>query len=148
MKKLLLLFVLTLNIFNCQQDDSIESQSPTSFDIEGKCLFSSDTPGISDQGISNTMYIFENGIRYTYYCVGDDCETQYQTFEAGDSNALPTTNQYTFEDGILTIDLNFGNIQTLPLVFECDGNRINFQDPDSPDRNDWVRLEAINNNCN
>lgn len=148
MKKLLLLFVLTSNIFNCQQDDSIESQSPTSFDIEGKWLFSSDTPGISDQGISNTMYIFENGIRYTYYCVGDDCETQYQTFEAGDSNALPTTNQYTFEDGILTIDLNFGNIQTLPLVFECDGNRINFQDPDSPDRNDWVRLEAINNNCN
>ena len=110
MKKLLLLAVLTLNLMSCEQDDSNETLAPAVYDIEGKWLFASNTPGISDQGISNTMYIFENGTRYTYYCVGDDCESQYETFEAGDSNAIPGTNEYTFEDSILTIDLNFGNI--------------------------------------
>ena len=31
-------------------------------------------------------------------------------------------------------------MQVLPLIFECDGNKINFQDPESPDRYDWVKL--------
>ncbi len=133
---------------SCETDDSNEAEIPTVYDIEGKWLFALDTPGISTQGISNTMYIFENGIRYTYYCIGDDCESQYETFEAGDSNAIPGTNNYTFEDGILTIDLNFGIIQVLPLIFECDGSIINFQDPDSPERYDWVRLGTDASGCN
>ncbi|MFT5835078.1 MAG: hypothetical protein ACI97N_002723 [Cognaticolwellia sp.] len=145
MKKLLLLAVLTLAIMSCEKNDTNE---PTVYDIEGKWLFPSDTPGISDQGISNTMYIFENGIRYTFYCVGDDCESQYETFEVGDPNAIPGTNEYTFEDGILTIDLNFGNFMVSPIIFECDGGRINFQDPEFPDRSDFVRLGADVNNCN
>ena len=148
MKKLLVLAVLTLSLMSCEKDDSNETLAPAVYDIEGKWLFASNTPGISDQGISNTMYIFENGTRYTYYCVGDDCESQYETFEAGDSNAIPGTNEYTFEDSILTIDLNFGNMQVLPLIFECDGDRINFQDPESPDRYNWLRLGADVNNCN
>ncbi len=28
----------------------------------------------------------------------------------------------------------------LPFVFECDGGRLNLQDPDFPDRVDFVRL--------
>jgi len=144
MKKLLLL--LTIVVMSCKQDYPYETQ--TVYDIEGKWLFASETSGISEQGISNTMYIFEDGIRYTYYCIGDDCESQYETFEAGDSNSIPETNGYTFEEGILTIDLNFGNIQVLPLIFECEGDRINFQDPDSPDRYDWVRLGVDVTNCN
>ncbi len=75
------------------------------------------------------MYIFEDGIRYTYYCVGDDCESQYETFEAGDSNAIPGTNEYTFENGILTIDLNFGNELVAPLTFECDGGKVYLDSP-------------------
>lgn len=137
-----LLFILV----GCENDSD---ETPlASYTIEGKWLFAPDTPGISDQGVSNTMYIFENGIRYTYYCVGDDCESQYETFEAGDSNAIPGTNEYTFEDGILTIDLNFGNFIVSPIIFECDGGRINFQDSEFPDRFDLVRLGADVNNCN
>ena len=137
MKKLLFLVALISVIMSCEKDDTNDT---TSYDIEGKWLFPSNTPGLSDQGISNTMYIFENGIRYTYYCVGDDCESQYETFEAGDSNAIPGTNEYTFENGILTIDLNFDNFLVSPIKFECDGGRINFQDPEFPDRSDLVRL--------
>ena len=123
MKKVLIVVCLTLLIMSCEEDGTNES-TPTVYDIEGKWLFSSETPGISEQGISNTMYIFENGIRYTYYCVGDDCESQYESFEAGDSNAILGTNPYTFEDGILTIDLHGGNELVAPLTFECDGDKV------------------------
>ena len=68
MKKLLLLAGLALLIMSCEKDDV--NDTPAVYDIEGKWLFPSDTPGISAQGISNTMYLFENGIRYTFYCVG------------------------------------------------------------------------------
>ena len=146
MKKLLLLAGLALLIMSCEKDDV--NDTPAVYDIEGKWLFPSDTPGISAQGISNTMYLFENGIRYTFYCVGDDCESQYETFEAEVSNAIPGTNEYTFEDGILTVDLNFGNFLDSPVIFECDGVRINFQDPEFPDRSDLVRLGADITNCN
>jgi hypothetical protein len=103
-------------------------------------LYPSDTPGISAQGISNTMYLFENGIRYTYYCTEGDCESQYKSFKAGDGNHITRTYEYSIEDTVLTIDLNFGNLMVLPFVFECDGGRLNFQDPDFPDRVDFVRL--------
>jgi hypothetical protein len=126
MKKILILSALILSFVSCQEDDSAET---TEYDIEGKWLFPSDTFGISDQGISNTMYIFENGIRYTYYCIGDDCASQYESFEAGDSNALPGTNEYTFENNVLTVDLNFGNELVTPIVFECNGGEAYFETP-------------------
>ena len=86
MKKLLVLAALTLSLMGCAKEDSNETQDPTVYDIEGKWLYPSDTPGISAQGISNTMYLFENGIRYTYYCTEGDCESQYKSFKAGDGN--------------------------------------------------------------
>ena len=49
----------------------------------------------------------------------------YITFEAGDSNALPGTNPYTFENDTLTVDLHFGNELVTPLTFECDGSKVN-----------------------
>ena len=84
MKKLLLFSALL--IFACSSDDSDYNTLPA-YTIEGKWLFPVDTPGIGEQGISNTMYLFENGIRYTYYCtseLSDDCESLYESFEVGD----------------------------------------------------------------
>jgi hypothetical protein len=92
MKKLLLLSAFL--IFACSDD------TQSAYTMEGKWVFPSDTPGIGEQGISNTMYLFENGIRYTYYCtseLSDDCESLYESFEASDENHLPTTNPYTFD---------------------------------------------------
>lgn len=125
MKNFLMLSALILSFVSCENDDSTET--PIVYDIEGKWLFPSDTAGISDQGISNTMYIFENGIRYTYYCISDDCASQYESFEAGDSNALPETNVYTFENDVLTVDLNFGNELVTPIVFRCNGGEAYFE---------------------
>ena len=85
-------FLLTLLISLGMACTSEEESISTVNSIEGKWLFSADTPGISAQGISNTMYIFENGKRYTYYCIATDCESQYMSFTAGDGNHLPEVN--------------------------------------------------------
>ena len=45
-------------------------------------------------------------------------------------------------------DLNFGNTHVLPLIFECGGNIINFQDPISPDRYNLYRLGTDLDSCN
>ena len=99
---------------SCEKDDT--NESPTVYDIEGKWLFA--------PNLSNTMCIFEDGIRYTYYCVEGDCLSQYETFEAADGNHIPGTNDYTFEDGTLTVDLNFGNELVASFTFECDGDKV------------------------
>lgn len=119
MKKTILLLLLAITFLSCQDQDDDGNLPATYYTIEGKWLF--------EDNSLNTLYIFENGIRYTYYCVAEDCEALYETFEAGDGNHIPGTNQYIFEDGILTIDLNFGNELVAPLTFECDGNKVFFE---------------------
>jgi len=87
----------------------------------------------------NTMYIFEDGLRYTYYCIEDDCQEFWNNCEAGDANALPQAHEYTFENNHLTIDLNFGNIFFEELSFTCNGNKVVFASGQSS----MTRLGAI-----
>ena len=87
------------------------------------------------------MYLFKDGIRYTYYCVEGDCQAQYESFEAGDGNHIPGSNNYTFEDNILTVDLNFGNELLTPVTFECDGGEAYFETPE-------YSLFRLNSDCN
>lgn len=129
MKKLLLFSALL--IFACISDDSNDNTLPA-YTIEGKWLFPADTPGIGEQGISNTMYLFENGIRYTYYCtseLSDDCESLYESFEVGDENHIPGTNPYIFENDTLRVDLHFGGELVTPIIFECNGGEAYFETP-------------------
>ena len=133
MKKLLLLSVLF--IFACSSEDSNDTNDDntlSSYTIEGKWVFPSDTPGIGEQGVSNTMFLFENGTRYTYYCtseLSDDCQSLYESFEAGDGNHIPGTNPYTFENDTLRVDLHFGNELVTRIVFECNGGEAYFETP-------------------
>lgn len=130
---------------NVDDTENVVPETPTEYSIEGKWLYSQYTPGISSSGISNTMYLFEDGVRYTYYCTSEDpeeCAALYASYAAGDGNHIPGTANYTFEDGVLTIELTFGNIAVWPLIFECNGSLINFQNPDYPDQVDWVKLDS------
>ena len=142
-KKLLYLslsLLITTCLFFVSCNDDKDDNNSFEETIVGRWLF--------DVGanLPNTMYEFIDGTRYTYYAATNDWSVEYwQSLDTSD--AIPGTNDYTFEDDVLTIDLNFGNTQVLPLIFECDGDRINFQDPDSPDRYDWARLGADLNNC-
>ncbi|MBT3559458.1 MAG: hypothetical protein HN773_01200 [Flavobacteriaceae bacterium] len=142
-KKLLYLslsLLITTCLFFVSCNDDKDDNNSFEETIVGRWLF--------DVGanLPNTMYEFIDDTRYTYYAATNDWSVEYwQSLDTSD--AIPGTNDYTFEDDVLTIDLNFGNTQVLPLIFECDGDRINFQDPDSPDRYDWVRLGADLNNC-
>ncbi len=127
MKKLLLgalLLLSTLNTFS-----QINS-------IEGKWLI---------PGFDNTLYIFENGERYTYYCISGNCDSLYNTFEAGDGNHLPGTEAYTVTNDTITMDFNFGNILVSPIVFSCEGNIVTFVNQNNAY---YIRLGTNINDCN
>ena len=132
MKKLLLLSALF--IFSCSDDSSEDSPLPT-YSIEGKWLIEGSVPA------GNTMYLYEDGVRYTYYCVEGDCNALYNSNEANDGNHIPTTNPYTFENNVLTVDLHFGNELVTPVAFECDGGEAHFETPE-------YSLFRLNSDCN
>jgi len=133
MKKLLLLSALL--IFACSSDDSSEDSPLPTYTIEGKWLIEGTVPA------GNTMYLYEEGVRYTYYCVEGDCNALYNSYEANDGNHIPTTNPYTFENNVLTVDLHFGNELVTPVAFECDGGEAHFETPE-------YSLFRLNSDCN
>ena len=51
-------------------------------------------------------------------------------YQAGDTNATPGKNPYTFENDTLTIDLHFGNKLVPPVTFKCEGDKARFVTPD------------------
>ena len=132
MKKLFLLSALL--VFACSSDDSEDSPLAT-YTIEGKWLIEGTVPA------GNTMYLYEDGVRYTYYCVEGDCNALYNSYEANDGNHIPTTNPYTFENNVLTVDLHFGNELVTTVAFECDGNEAYFETP-------GYSLFRLNSDCN
>ncbi len=133
MKKLLILSALL--IFACSSDDSSEDSPLPTYTIEGKWLIEGTVPA------GNTMYLYEDGVRYTYYCVEGDCNALYNSYEANDGNHIPTTNPYTFENNVLTVDLHFGNELVTPVAFECDGGEAHFETPE-------YSLFRLNSDCN
>jgi hypothetical protein len=129
MKKILLVLLVVAAFTSCE-NQNVEPN----YSIEGKWTIGGDNP--------NTMYLYSNnGIRYTYYCAYADCREYFrEECEEGDTNALPETNNYTFENGILTVDLNFGNELVTPITFECEGGTAIFETTNS-------KLYELNSNC-
>jgi hypothetical protein len=127
MKKLLLGTLLLLSTTN------IFSQNNT---IEGKWKM---------PNFDNTLYIFENGERFTFYCIAGNCDSLYNTFEAGDGNHIPGTEEYSVSNDTITMDYNFGNILVSRMVFSCGGNIATFVDQNNLV---YVRLNTNLNDCN
>ncbi len=121
MKKLLILSTLLIFAFGC--DEESDDIPLPAYTIEGKWVIDGGVPE------GNTMYLYEDGVRYTYYCVEGDCQSLYDSFQAGDGNHIPGTNPYTFEDDVLTVDLHFGNELITPIRFECNGGEVYFETP-------------------
>ena len=120
MKKLLLPLFFALFVMGC--DDDGENLPAPYYSIEGKWVVESDVP-------ETTMYLYEDGLRYTYYCVEGDCNSLYNSYEANDGNHIPNPLNYTYDNDILTVDLNFGNELVTPITFECDGGEAIFETP-------------------
>ena len=121
MKNLILLTLSILTLFSCEKDS--ENLPAPYYSIEGKWLIEGTVPE------GNTMYLYEDGLRYTYYCVEGDCNALYNSYEANDGNHIPNPLNYTYENDILTVDLNFGNELVTPIIFECDGGEAIFETP-------------------
>jgi hypothetical protein len=127
MKRLLLGAILLLSTTNAF------SQNNT---IEGKWKM---------QNFDNTLYIFENGERFTYYCTAGNCDSLYNTFEAGDGNHIPGTEDYSVSNDTITMDYHFGNILVTSMVFSCEGNIVTFVDQSNLV---YIRLGTNINDCN
>ena len=121
MKNLFLLTLSIFTLFSCEKDS--ENLPAPYYSIEGKWLIE----GMIPEG--NTMYLYKDGVRYTYYCVEGDCNSLYNSYEANDGNHIPNPLNYTYENDILTVDLNFGNELVTPIIFECDGGEAIFETP-------------------
>ena len=80
-------------------------------EIEGRWI-----PG----GFTNTMYIFQDGLRYTIYNTDDNFE------ELDIEDAIPNPNPYEVEGNTLSINLFYGTIATYTIDFRCDGQAVNF----------------------
>ncbi len=131
MKKVLLFSFVAILLMGC--DENSEDLPAPNYTIDGKWTF-------GDNSL-NTMYLYEDGVRYTYYCVADDCTALYNSYEAADGNHLPSTNPYTFENDTLTVDLHFGSELITPITFECDGGEAIFETP-------GYSLFRLNSDCN
>ena len=81
MKKLLLPLFFALFVMGCENDS--ENLPAPDNSIEGKWLIE----GMIPEG--NTMYLYKDGLRYTYYCVEGDCNSLYNSYEANDGNHIP-----------------------------------------------------------
>ena len=137
MKKLVLILLFIPLFFSCNTEGLDDTLI---YSIEGKWLWSPTTSS-SD---SNTMYLFNDGIRYTYYCtseISNECQSLFESFQANDGNHLPTTNPYTFENGVLKVDLHHGNELVANITFECDGGKI-YVESQNPHH-----LYRLNSNC-
>ena len=133
MKNLFLLTLSIFTLFSCEKDS--ENLPAPYYSIEGKWLIE----GMIPEG--NTMYLYEDGVRYTYYCVEGDCNSLYNSYEVNDGNHIPNPLNYTYENDILTVDLNFGNELVTPIIFECDGGEAIFETPE-------YSLFRLNSDCN
>ena len=110
----------------------VDGQTPNPADVssgDGNSAGSSKLEGkwvLAD--LENTMYLFHEGLRYTYYCVEKDCEPFWKSVKAGDGKAIPNPNPYTFINGVLEINLFFGNKFSQKVAFTCGDNVLSYTD--------------------
>jgi len=87
----------------------------------------------------NTMYELLDGIRYTYYCDDNQCDSTYWN-SLDISDAIPNPDSYTFINDTLTIDEHPGIL----VNFECNGDVALFGDDAS---HYWWRVGLDTSNC-
>ena len=113
------LYIIVLAIFTFASCDDDTNLSAPYYSIEGKWIWSPS----QDRTDANTMYEFVDGIRYTYYCITCPADDAYWN-SLDITDALPDTDPYTFENDILTVDLDFGNELVALITFECEGGKL------------------------
>lgn len=119
----------------CEKEENQSTPiDPVVYIIEGKWV---------SELYPNTMYIFENGLRYTIYCTTPNCDWDTVTT----ASALPNPENYTFENDTLKIDLGFGNSILDFMDFVCDGEVVK-REYDAGQYVRWSRPSYDISNCN
>lgn len=94
--------------------------------IEGKWIL---------EDFQNTMYIFQDGLRYTVYCVDPVCDWE----NLGIDDAIPNPEPYTYVNDLLTIDLGFGNFFEQEMDFRCDNWVVQYEVEDQNGNSQNIR---------
>ena len=134
MKKAILITIFFPLLLCCVDGEEILIEP--SYSVEGKWLWSPSENRLD----ANTMYEFIDGVRYTYYCITCPADDVYWN-SLDITDALPSSNAYTFENDTLKVDLNFGNELVALITFECDGGKL-FMD------GGFSQLWRLNSDCN
>lgn len=104
MKKIFLLFMFSISLISCSNDDNNESTSENT--IIGRWHL---------VGFEETvLYEFTNDLRYTIYSDNGNFGNL--------NDAIPNPNTWSYEGDNLVIDLNFGNFLIATPKFKCNGN--------------------------
>ncbi len=112
---------------------------------EGECLVADDRIegrwflDYEFNSTQNTMYELLDGIRYTYYCDDNECDSTYWN-SLDISDAIPNPDSYTFINDTLIIDEHPGIL----VNFECNGDVALFGDDAS---HYWWRVGLDTSNC-
>ena len=134
MKKAILITIFFPLLLCCVDGEEILIEP--SYSVEGKWLWSPSENRLD----ANTMYEFIDGVRYTYYCIICPADDEYWN-SLDITDALPSSNAYTFENDTLKVDLHFGNELVALITFECDGGKL-FMD------GGFSQLWRLNSDCN
>ena len=134
MKKAILISIFFPLLLCCVDGEEILIEP--SYSVEGKWLWSPSENRLD----ANTMYEFIDGVRYTYYCINCPADDVYWN-SLDITDALPSSNAYTFENDTLKVDLHFGNELVALITFECDGGKL-FMD------GGFSQLWRLNSDCN
>lgn len=115
MKKVTLI-LLTLVLFNCSKDDSLQQQEQQQIIPEATLVGRWVLPGFE----SNIRYEFtDQGKLFTIYGVDGEFPTLE---EFNEENPGLTGLDWYYEDDVVVVDFNFGNYSRQIPAFICDNN--------------------------
>lgn len=103
MKKIFLLCIFAISLISCSNDDNEPN-------FESAIIGRWHLVGFEE----TVLYEFTNNLRYTIY----SSDGNFGKLD----DAIPNPNTWSFEDGNLIIDFNFGNFLIATPNFKCDGN--------------------------
>lgn len=112
--KFLLLFTLisTLTFTNCENSNEL----PSELTIQQKVALLEGTEWLLKGFEDRVMHTFKDGKKFTYY----------GTSSVFSENPIPEAFDYTINGNLLTIDLNFGNINSYEIEFSCNNSIVKF----------------------
>ncbi|PQJ75842.1 hypothetical protein [Polaribacter gangjinensis] len=111
--RLFLLLVTVISFTNCEDSNEVVSSELT---IQQKVALLEESQWLLKGFEDRVMHTFKDSKQFTYYGTNN-------VFE---ENPIPGALNFTIEGNLITIDYNFGNINSYELTFSCNNSIVEF----------------------